>query len=100
MTAAAATFLLLGKIGDHAVGREEETRDGSRVLESRARNLGRIDDTSLEEVAVLARADVVAVRTGRLLDVGDDAGRFLTGVVDELAERSFDGAAEDRRADR
>ena len=99
VTAAAATFLLLGKIGDHAVGREEETRDGSRVLESRARNLGGIDDTGLEEVAVLARADVVAVRTGRLLDVGDDEGRFLTGVVDELTKRSFDSAADDRRAD-
>ena len=99
MAAAAATFLLLGKIGDHAIGRKEETRDGSRVLESGARNLGGIDDTGLEEVAVLARADVVAVRAGRLLDVGDDESRFLTGVVDELAKRSFDGAADDRRAD-
>ena len=99
MAAAAATFLLLGKIGDHAVGREEETRDGSRVLKSGARNLGGIDDTGLEEVAVLARADVVAVRTGRLLDVGDDESRFLPGVVDELAKRRFDGAADDRRAD-
>ena len=99
VTAAAARFLLLGKIGDHAVGREEEARDGSRVLESGARNLGGIDDTGLEEVAVLARADVVAVRTGRLLDVGDDESRFLTGVIDELAKRSFDGAADDRRAD-
>ena len=99
VTAAAATFLLLGKIGNHAVGREEETRDGSRVLESRARNLSRVDDTSLEEVAVLAGADVVAVRAGRLLNVGDDESRFLTGVVDKLTKRSFDSAADDRRAD-
>ena len=99
VAAAAATFLLLGKIGDHAVGREKETRDGSRVLESRARNLGGIDDTGLEEVAVLARADIVAVRAGRLLDVGDDESRFLSGIVDELAKRSLDSAADDRRAD-
>ena len=99
VAAAAATFLLLGKVGDHAVGREEETRDGSGVLESRARNLGGVDDTGLEEVAVLASADVVAVRAGRLLDVGDDESRFLSGVVDELAKRSLDSAADDRRAD-
>ena len=53
--AAAVALLLLGNVGDHAVGREQETRDGGGVLESAARNLRRIDDAALEEVGVLAR---------------------------------------------
>ena len=99
MTAAAAGLLLLGEIRDHAVGREQEARDGRRVLEGAARDLRRIDDTGLQEVAVLAGADVVAVRAGRLLDVGDDERGLESGVVDELAERRLDRTGDDVRAD-
>ena len=99
VAAATAGFLLFGKVRDHAVGREEETRDGRGVLERGARHLRRIDDAGLEHVDVLARADIVAVRAGRLLDVGDDERGFLTRIVDELAERSLDGTRDDRRAD-
>ena len=99
MAAAAAGFLLLGQVRDHAVGRQQEPRDGGRVLERRARDLRRIDDARLQEVGVLAGADVVAVRARRLLDVGDDERRFLAGVADELAEGSLDRTRDDGRAD-
>ena len=77
VAAAAAGILLLGDVGDHAVGREQEPRDGRGVLQSRARDLRRIDDAGLEHVGVLASADVVAVRASRLLDVGDDERGLL-----------------------
>ena len=96
---AAVAFLLLGNVGDHAVGREEETRDGGGVLESAARNLSRINDAALEEVGVLARTDVVAVRSGRLLDVGDHESSLLAGVVHKLAQGSLDRAGDDARTD-
>ena len=99
MATTAAGLLLLGEIRDHAVGREEETRDGRRVLEGAARDLRRINDASLEEVAVLAGANVVAVRAGRLLDVGDDERGFLTRIIDKLAERRLDRTGDDVRAD-
>ena len=99
MTAAAAGLLLLREIRDHAVGREQEARDGRRVLEGAARDLRRIDDAGLQEVAVLAGADVVAVRAGRLLDVGDDERGFLTRIIDKLAERRLDRTGDDVRAD-
>ena len=95
----AAALLLLRNVGDHAVGREEETRDGGGVLESAARNLRRIDDAALHEVGVLARTDVVAVRTGSLLDVGDHESGLLASVVHKLAERSLDRTGDDARAD-
>ena len=77
VAAAAAGILLLGDVRDHAVGREEEARDGRRVLQRGADDLRRIHDASLQEVGVLAGADVVAVRASRLLDVGDDERGLL-----------------------
>ena len=56
-----AFLLLLRRLGDHRLGRQQETRDGRRVLQRQARDLGRVDDAELHHVAVLAVRGVEAV---------------------------------------
>ena len=99
MAAASAGILLFGKVSHHAVGGEQEAGDGRGVLQRRARDLRRIDDAGLHEVAVLGSTDVIAVRASRLLDVGDDKRGFDACVIDELPERSLYRTGDDRRTD-
>ncbi len=54
------SFLLLGELGDHALGGEEQTGDRGGVLQRGARDLRRVDDAGLDEVFKRAGGDVVA----------------------------------------
>src|SRR3712207_8867956 len=47
--------LLLLLLDDQRLGREEEARDGRRVLERGAGDLGRVDDAGLHQVLVRVR---------------------------------------------
>src|SRR5450631_652958 len=60
-TTVAMRFFLLRRFGDHRFRRDHETGDRGRILQRCARDLGRIQDTELDHVAVLARLRVVAV---------------------------------------
>src|SRR5207249_3704169 len=83
VAAGAGTFLLFHQLGHHRFGREQQTGDRSRVLQRRARDLGRIDYAHLYEIAVgfslgieaevaLAFGDLVQHDRGLLARVGDD----------------------------
>src|SRR4051812_12826114 len=60
--AAAARLLLLRTLGDEGLGGEEERRDGRRVLERGAHDLGRVDDAGVHQVLELAGRAVPAER--------------------------------------
>ena len=58
------------------------------VLQSRARDLSRIDDARLHQVFVIVGLSVVPkVRFIALTDLADDDGAFHTRVVDDLTDR-------------
>src|SRR5919109_178623 len=93
-------LLLLREIGDDRLGGEEQARDAGRVLEGRARHLGRIDDPGHEHVDILALLRVVAVARLELADSLDDDRAFLTSVDGDLTQRLLERAAQDLDADR
>src|SRR5208283_2014012 len=54
--------LLLRKLRDHGFRRDQQTRDGGRVLKRSANDLGRVDDPLLIEIAIFAGLRVEAMR--------------------------------------
>ncbi len=60
LTAAHGSFLFLGQLGDQSFGRQHQSCDRGRVLESGAGHLGWIDDTGLHQVFELIGLGVVA----------------------------------------
>src|SRR5580658_10563525 len=92
-------ILLLGELRDHALGREQQTGDRGRVLEGRARDLGRVDDARLDEVLVLVGRDVVAEVALAGEDLADDNRALDARVRAEHPDRVLDGPAHDLGAD-
>ena len=93
---AAASRLLLRSLGDHGFGGDQQAGDRSRVLQSGAHDLDRVDDAHGDHVAIFAGLGVVA--EGRALVLKDLAGNdrgFRTGVGGDLAGRSLQRAAND-----
>src|SRR6266705_2643921 len=93
--ARAGALFLLDQLGHRSVAREQEAGDGSRVLQSRACDLGRIDDAHLDEIAIglsLGIEAEVAVAFGDL--VQHHRGLFAR-VGDDLAQGLFQGTAHD-----
>ena len=91
-------LVLLRGLGHHGFGGDHQARDGSRILQRGAGDLGRVQDAELDHVAVLAVGGVVAevaLAVGDLVE--DDAGLFA-GVGDDLAQRRFHGAQGDEDA--
>src|SRR6266702_4187631 len=81
VAAGAGTFLLFHQLGHHRFGGEQQAGDGSRILQRRARDLGRVDYAHLDEIAVgfslgieaevaIAFGDRGAGRVQRVLDAG------------------------------
>src|SRR3954468_2322013 len=66
-TTASRRCILLGTLGDHRFGGEEERRDGGRVRERGAHDLGRVDDAALDQVTVLEGLRVEAEASGAFL---------------------------------
>src|SRR5688572_5646588 len=92
--------VFLRRFRDHDFRREQQTRNRGRVLQRQARDLRRVEDALFQHVTVLAGARVVAVGAlARLDGVQDNRGVFA-GVLDDLAQRLFDGAGQDADADR
>src|SRR5579862_1580731 len=100
--AAGRSFLLLFRnLRDHGFGREQQRRDGRGVLERRADDLRRVDDTGLHQILVLVGRRVVAeVGVLVLLHLLENDGALDAGVGRNPAHRRFDGAAHDVDADR
>src|SRR6266542_2854306 len=97
--AARGRFLLLRLLGNEGLGGEHEARHAGRVLQRRAHDLYRVDDTLLEQVAILTGLGVVAVVGFALAHLVDDDRALFARVLDDLAHRLFDRAPDDGDAE-
>src|SRR6266480_4694220 len=83
-------------VGDEGLGGEHEARDGRRVLQREAGDLGRVDDAHLDHVAVLAGLGVEAeVFFLGVADLADHNGACMAGVESDLAGGLFESASHD-----
>ena len=82
---AAASTLLIGLIGNDALGREHQTGNRSRVLKRGTRDLRRVDDACLDEVFVFIGRSVV---TGVALAGGAYVITFVVYVLGVKKYRS------------
>src|SRR5207248_3048868 len=93
--AGARSFLLLLRtLRDHRLGREHQRGDARRVLQGKARHLGRVDHAGLQQVFVLAAGGVESERALAFLDlVHHDASlpaAVLRNPADGLLQRLAD----------
>src|SRR6266567_1929472 len=80
----------------HALGGEEQSRDGRGVLQRRARDLGRVDDAGRDQILVLVGLGVVAeVELGRLLHLAHDDRALGPRVLHDDPDRLLERAADD-----
>src|SRR5262245_56753088 len=70
---------------DYGFGGDEEARHRRRALECRTHHLRRVDDALRQEIPVLARLDVVAIRPVFLFeDLGNDDRAVESGIDSDL----------------
>src|SRR5438094_6392311 len=93
------SFFLFRNLRDQCFGGEQQSRDGRCVLQRAARDLGRIDDTGLHQVGVLAGGNVVTFVAFALLYYLDNERAFCASVIGKLTRRFLNGAAHDLHAD-
>src|SRR5687767_3143036 len=98
--AAAVAPVLLGRLGDDRLGREDVLGDRRGVLQRRAGHHRRVDDAGVHQVLDLAALRVEAVALRRLADVVDDDRALAAGVLGDLTERLLERAQYDPRAGR
>src|SRR5680860_98573 len=91
---------LLRLVGDDYLGGEEQRSDGCRVLQSRARHLGRVEDALGDHVDVLTGGSVKAEAGLEIAHLLRDNSTFEAGVDRDLLERRHDGQANDVRTSR
>ncbi len=92
--------VFLRRLRDHDLCREQQTRNRGGVLQSQARDLGRIQDAHLEHIAVFIRRGVVAEAALALADAVQYDSGVLAGVRHNLTQRLFDRAGQDLDARR
>ena len=73
--------VLLGRLGDDALRRQDVLGDRGRVLQRRARDHGRVDDAVLDQVAVLAGARVETLAGLHVAHLVDDDRALEPGVL-------------------
>src|SRR5438876_3151144 len=93
------SFFLFRNLRDQCFGGEQQARDGRGVLQRRARDLRRIDNSRLHQVGVFISGNVVALVAFALLHFLDDERAFAARVVGKLTRRLFNRAAHNRYAD-
>src|SRR3984885_15324595 len=89
-------LLFLRRLGDHGLGGYHETGDRSRVLQSYAHNLRRIDDAGVQHIDILLGLGVEA--EGRRLVLkhfADDDRTLHTRVLRDLADWGLKGPEHD-----
>ncbi len=88
--------LLLGLVGNHRLGGHQQARHGCGVLQREPDDLGRVDDTGLDHVDILARLGVEAeIRVLAVEQFADDDRSLVAGVFGDLADRGLQRAADD-----
>src|SRR5689334_2609568 len=91
---------VLGTLGHHGLGGDQEAGHGGGILQRGANDLGRIDDALADEVAVDTGLGVVAVGVlGLLENLAQNDGAVLARILHDLAGRHLQGAADDVDAD-
>src|SRR5438093_10625750 len=89
-------LLLLLLLRHHALGGEEQSRNGRGVLQRRAGDLRRVDDAGRDQILELVGLGVVAVvQFGRLLHLSHDDCVLGTRVLNNDADRLLERAADD-----
>ena len=79
-----------GNIRHDALGREQGSRYGSRVLQYASRDLGRIDDAAFDHIGVsIVQCIVTVVGLFGGKDLIDDDGTVESGVFRNLSDRFF-----------
>ena len=86
------------RLGDDAVGRQHKARDRGGVLEPKPRDLRRVDDAHLHEVAVFVRRDVVAEMARAGEDSFEHDRWILAGVRHDLSKRLLERPTNDAHA--
>src|ERR671916_1568047 len=89
--------LLLG-LGHHDVGGDDEAADRGRVLQRRAGDHGRVDDTGRDQILVLAGEGVEANGVALAPHLVHDDGPVGAGVHGDLADRLLERPVDDARA--
>src|SRR5712671_4914676 len=88
--------LLLRTLGHHRLGGDEEPRDGCRILQRRAHDLGRVDDAGLQHVDILTGLCIEAlVGAVALEQLADDDRAVDARVLGDEPDRRLQGAADD-----
>ena len=72
-------FFLLGFLGDHGLGGQQQRGDGGGVLQGKAGHLGGVDDTGYHQVFIDAGFSIEAHTAAFLLDVLGHHGAFAAG---------------------
>ena len=94
--AMAAACVLLGGFGDASFGGDQHGRDRGCVLQRRAHDLGRVDDALLDHVDIQIELSVVAEAIRLVLKhLANHDRAFAARVLDDLADRRLEGAAND-----
>src|SRR4051812_21102263 len=88
---------LLRSLGDHGFGGDQQASHRRCILQSRAHDLGWVDDTGLNQVLELLGLSVEAkgVRRSVIVDLANDRRSLNTGVLGDLADRSLKGTQHD-----
>src|SRR5579859_8061570 len=86
------SFFLLGLVGDDTLRGQQHTGDGSGIFEGDAGNLGRVDDTSLQEVLEHFRTGVETKVGLSFLHLLYHDATFDAAVDHDLTQGLFDGA--------
>src|ERR1700757_385803 len=82
--------LLLRRFRDHGLGRHQQAGHRRRILQRGAHDLGRIDDTVVDQVHVLLALRVEPEGLGLVLhDLADHDRAFDAGVFRDLPRRRF-----------
>ena len=91
---------LLGLLGDHRLGGDQQAGDRGGVLQRGAHDLGRVDDAGLHQVLVLAGLRVEAPGVLVLVEhLAGDHRAVLAGVLGDLAQRRLQRLAHDLDAE-
>src|SRR5690606_34774668 len=78
--------------GNSGFGGQQQAGNGSSVLQRGAGDLGRVQNTLLDQIAVLAGGSVVAEVAFAFSHTIHDHAALVTGVGNDGAQRGFDGA--------
>src|SRR5271168_2960671 len=96
----ACSIVYLHYTRNHSLGGEHERCDGSRVLQGRAGDFGRIDHAGLYEILVLFGSSVEAeVRILLVFDMFGHYSALGSAIEHDLADRLLAGAPNDGHAE-